>query len=45
MEPGDKLVTIYRAMGQPEAEIIKGRRRLKASSPYLNMKAWEVYTG
>ncbi len=25
MEPGDKLVTIYKAMGQPEAEIIKGR--------------------
>jgi hypothetical protein len=25
MEPGDKLVTIYQAMGQPEAEIIKGR--------------------
>ena len=25
MEPGDKLVTIYTAMGQPEAEIIKGR--------------------
>ena len=25
MEPGDKLVTIYQAMGQPEAEIIRGR--------------------
>ena len=25
MEPGDKLITIYQAMGQPEAEIIKGR--------------------
>ena len=25
MEAGDKLVTIYRAMGQPEAEIIRGR--------------------
>jgi hypothetical protein len=25
MEPDDKLVTIYTAMGQPEAEIIKGR--------------------
>ena len=25
MEPGDKLVTIYHAMGQPEAEIIRGR--------------------
>ena len=25
MEAGDKLVTIYQAMGQPEAEIIKGR--------------------
>ncbi|MCX5996524.1 MAG: DUF2007 domain-containing protein [Chloroflexi bacterium] len=25
MEAGDKLVTIYRAMGQPEAEIIRGK--------------------
>ncbi|MCX6001789.1 MAG: DUF2007 domain-containing protein [Chloroflexi bacterium] len=25
MEAGDQLVTIYRAMGQPEAEIIRGR--------------------
>ena len=25
MEPDNKLVTIYQAMGQPEAEIIKGR--------------------
>jgi hypothetical protein len=25
MELGDKLVTIYQAMGQPEAEIVKGR--------------------
>ena len=25
MEPGDRLVTIYQAMGQLEAEIIKGR--------------------
>jgi len=25
MDPCDKLVTIYTAMGQPEAEIIKGR--------------------
>jgi len=25
MEPGDKLLTIYTAMGLPEAEIIKGR--------------------
>jgi hypothetical protein len=25
MEPGDKFVTIYQAMGQPEAEIIRGR--------------------
>jgi hypothetical protein len=25
MEPGDKLVTIYQAMGQPEAEIVRGR--------------------
>jgi hypothetical protein len=25
MEPDNELVTIYQAMGQPEAEIIKGR--------------------
>ena len=29
MEPGNKLVTIYQAMGQPEAEIIKGRLQVE----------------
>ena len=25
MEPADKLITVYKAYGQPEAEIVKGR--------------------
>jgi len=29
MEPGDRLVTIYKALGQPEAEIIRGRLEIE----------------
>jgi hypothetical protein len=35
MEPGDQLVTIYRAMGQLEAEIVKGRLEVEGISAIL----------
>jgi len=39
MEPGDKLVTIYQAMGQPEAEIIKGRLEVEGILAIFNYES------
>lgn len=39
MQPGDKLVTIYQAMGQPEAEIIRGRLEVEGIPAMLKYES------
>lgn len=39
MKPENKLVTIYKAMGQPEAEIIRGRLEVEGIPVFLKYES------
>lgn len=39
MDAEDRLVTVYRAMGQPEAEIIRGRLKTEGIPSFLKYES------
>jgi hypothetical protein len=45
MQKGDKLVTIYRALGQPEAEIIRGRLQIEGIPVFLKYESLGMVDG
>jgi hypothetical protein len=45
MQEGDKLVTIYRALGQPEAEILRGRLQVEGIPVFLKYESLGMIYG